>query len=563
MTKKIIIRQSFFSAKLSDLVFFMGRKYKTKILPVDFNASLYLELYPDVAAANVDAAEHYISQGVREGRAYRHEGLPDDFNTKAYLELHPDVLAAKLDPIEHYLSYGIEERRAYKPGQIRGELDVRNCPNPKPDTIVEQFDGAEHSPMPEIMEGDAGESDSSSQSIKIGRVNRDIRIAALLNSRFKLATPLRTYAVKGSEEVTRVTMVTDSIARSSLLGGVGTALIFCTMLANRLGASLRLVTRTEPPKADDIEPFLALCRLNIDAGLQLSFAPIDNQADELDIASSDLFVTTSWWSTEATLAAVTASSVIYFLQEDERMFYPFGDDRHRCNTIMSNQEIQFIVNTELLFEHLLSTGLDNIASHGDWFEPAFPHWVYQKKAARRVGKRKLFFYARPDNPRNLFYLGIDVLDKAIQSGALDLSKWDVYLVGYNIPDLEFTNGYQPICYEGLTWQDYAALIGTIDLGLSLMSTPHPSYPPLDLVASGALVVTNNFLNKKDLNKYSPNVICADLELDSLVDAISKAVILADNQTDDRPVETESFLNTDWYESFDSVIKDILTRRQWA
>ena len=79
MTKKFIIRQSFFSAKLSDLVFFMGRKYKSKILPEDFNARLYLELYPDVAAANADAAEHYISQGVREGRPYRYEGLPDDF----------------------------------------------------------------------------------------------------------------------------------------------------------------------------------------------------------------------------------------------------------------------------------------------------------------------------------------------------------------------------------------------------------------------------------------------------------------------------------------------------
>lgn len=40
-------------------------------LPTDFDAVLYLQLNPDVAAAGQDPAEHYRRHGHREGRAYR------------------------------------------------------------------------------------------------------------------------------------------------------------------------------------------------------------------------------------------------------------------------------------------------------------------------------------------------------------------------------------------------------------------------------------------------------------------------------------------------------------
>ncbi len=563
MKNKVAIRSSLFSSKLSSLVFLLGRKYRSRFLPEDFDAEIYLALYPDVASANVDAAEHYISRGIREGRTYTLEGLPNDFDIKSYLELHSDVRAAKLDAVEHYLSYGIKEGRAYKRDHYPVDIKVRKSSTPNSEKFTAKVHTEDHSRTPASIRGHTKPSGSLSEVRTIEGVSKKTRITALLNSRFELATPLRTFAVENSAGVARITMVTDSIARSSLLGGVGTALIFCTMLANRMGASLRIATRTEPPTAGDIESFLALCRVHIDNGVQFSFAPIKGELYELDVFENDLFVTTSWWSTAATLNAVTPTSIFYLLQEDERMFYPFGDDRHRCDAIMSNREIQFIVNTELLFNHLIDTGLDSIGTHGVWFEPAFPKWIYHKRSDGKDSKRKLFFYARPDNPRNLFYLGIEVIDQAIQSGALDLANWDVYLIGKNIPALEFTNGYQPIYSEGLTWQDYAALIGTIDLGLSLMSTPHPSYPPLDLVASGALVVTNRFLNKQDLSNYSPNVICADLDLHSLTAALSSAIALTDDQTDDNPVGIDHSLNTDWHKSFDSIINDLLTSGQWT
>jgi len=73
------------------------------------------------------------------------------------------------------------------------------------------------------------------------------------------------------------------------------------------------------------------------------------------------------------------------------------------------------------------------------------------------------------------------------------------------------------------------LIRRADVGLSLMSTPHPSYPPLDLAACGAIAVTNRFGLKTNLERYSRNIICTDLGRESLVEGIAEAVALSEDQ----------------------------------
>ena len=44
----------------------------------------------------------------------KNRALPDDFDPKAYLELNPDVEAAKVDPAVHYLKFGVKEGRQYR-----------------------------------------------------------------------------------------------------------------------------------------------------------------------------------------------------------------------------------------------------------------------------------------------------------------------------------------------------------------------------------------------------------------------------------------------------------------
>ena len=384
-------------------------------------------------------------------------------------------------------------------------------------------------------------------------------VAQVISNRFEALTPLPIYLAPRSPHK-RVNIVTDSIGSGSLFGGVGTALIFATLLANKVGANLRIITRTERPQAENVEHILSVYGLALTGEVQFLFAPPWEGKQEIDFSADEVFLTTSWWTTSATLASVPANSIVYLLQEDERMFYPFGDDRLRCDAMLQNRDIRFVINTQLLFDHFVSEGFSNIRDHGSWFEPSFPTQVFYPRQVQIKTKYMFFFYARPNNLRNLFYLGMEVIDAAIARKILDPAEWEFILAGKDIPDVVFEGGVTPTKCENMSWSQYADLVGAIDLGLSLMYTPHPSYPPLDLVASGAVVVTNRFGNKQSLHSYSANLICVDAEKEALLNAIGQGVGLAKDRSRREQNFHTNGLGKTWSQSFAKIIQDLSGER---
>ena len=195
------------------------------------------------------------------------------------------------------------------------------------------------------------------------------------------------------------------------------------------------------------------------------------------------------------------------------------------------------------------------------FEPAFPEKLYFPEARPADDPRRTFlFYARPNNVRNLFLHGLAAIDEAISADILDPAEWRFHFVGSGIPSVQLTRGVTPIVSENLPWPAYAALIRGVDLGLSLMSTPHPSYPPLDLAACGAVAVTNRYGVKQDLNSYSSNIICSDLAHSAIVEGIAAGVRLAqDRKTRHRNYENQQ-LSRSWDSSLSAVLDEL---SDWA
>lgn len=346
----------------------------------------------------------------------------------------------------------------------------------------------------------------------------------------------------------RVSVVTDSINAGSLYGGVGTAIILACALAHARGASLRIVTRNEPAQPSNLNNLLVTYEMQAPHGVEFAFAPFAGDRYEIDTHEGELFITTSWWTTEATLRSVGHASVLYLLQEDERMFYPMGDEHLLCSRILSHPELQFAVNSRLLFDHLVASGLDNVARNGIAFEPAFPPRVFRRaERPAPAARRTLAFYARPNNSRNLFHFGLELIETAISRGILSLDQWDIVFLGKDIPDIRLDAGrYTPRRLENLSWHDYAAFTGTVDLGLCLMYTPHPSYPPFDMCASGAVVVTNRFGNKTDLRHYCENILCGDPQIDSMLDALRRGVALACDEPARSRNHQQRQLPGDWH-----------------
>lgn len=75
-----------------------------------FEAQWYLETYPDVAAAGMDAIDHFLKYGARMGR-----DPGPGFSTRFYLKQNPDVVAGDLNPLVHYLTFGQAEGRKPQP----------------------------------------------------------------------------------------------------------------------------------------------------------------------------------------------------------------------------------------------------------------------------------------------------------------------------------------------------------------------------------------------------------------------------------------------------------------
>ncbi|WP_152048576.1 sulfotransferase family protein [Aureimonas psammosilenae] len=361
--------------------------------------------------------------------------------------------------------------------------------------------------------------------------------------------PLQLFAVKDSAP--RLSMVTDSINAGSLFGGVATALIFSTLLARKTGRRLRIITRTQSPDAGNVATVFRAHGIDWDSNIEFAFANTHDPSSEIDTSPDELFVTTSWWSTQATRASVPAGNIVYLLQEDERMFYAMGNDNLACAEVMADRAIRKVVNSELLHRHLAQDGI--VGDETPFFEPSFPERIYHPAPRPEGEKRNFFFYARPNNERNLYGRGVAVIEAAIERGILDPAVWDIHFVGKDLKPMMLTGGVEPILLQNLAWEDYAAYVRSVDLALTLMYTPHPSYPPLDVAACGGVAVTNRFGVKTDLSRYSQSIICADSEVASLVAGLEAGVRRATNSQARQRDSADNRILRDWNVSFGPVL----------
>ncbi|MEX2606378.1 MAG: class I SAM-dependent methyltransferase [Kiritimatiellia bacterium] len=479
------------------------RDAKTLLDSEWFDPVQYLEENGDVYLSGMNPVHHWLEIGWKQGY------LPHpEVDVNAYMELNPDVAAAKVNPLVHYIQ--------------NGRAEGRKLPKPKPVMpIYSDLDLSHLSKIPKVSE--------------------------LIRERFPEESPIPIY--RGDLREPCLTLVTDSINAGSLFGGVGTAILLGIEISNRLHIPLRILTLTEPAQSENVAMLLEAHGLEMTQ--PLSFDHVACPDRSIPVHPEDLYLSTSWWSTRRLLNTVATKNILYLLQEDERMFYAHGDDWLRCHEVLNHAELKILVNSRNLYMHLCEQGCENLRRNGFSFEPAFPHGKF-RKTPRPVGaKKKFFFYARPHHDRNLFYRGLEVVNEVMARSILSPDEWDIYFAGHHIPDMVLPGGVKPKVLENLSWKAYCEEVSDMDLGLSLMLSPHTSYPPLDLAAAGAYVVTNQFGLKRNLSTYSNRILCVPVTKEHLVDGLRKAVQLS--QGNEEFSTENSTLPHNWKEAFAPVI----------
>lgn len=367
-------------------------------------------------------------------------------------------------------------------------------------------------------------------------------------------------AMQVTRQDLRLNVVIDSLEKKNVFGGVATSMIFASLLAKKLKCTLRVISRRTESQPKVLLDFLKL--IKIDAPEQLEFyADNEINASFLEVSEQDIFIATSWWSVKAIEKVNLRAKFYYLLQEVETLFYSNNDEHFLCETTLTHDRIHYILNSKVLREYYQSHGYDSLIKNSHAFEPAFPQRIYRRTDLDFKPKEKyqLFFYARPKHDRNLFLTGLTLLDQALLRGILKKDEWEIILAGsIDVPPFFFTSGIKPTNRFLMSWNEYHQFLKKIDIGFCLMYSPHPSYPPLDVAASGGVALTNSYKNKQHFTE-SKNIISANLETETMMAAFKKAVSLAKNSEERRKHYLESRFPDSWENSFEPILNDIFAK----
>lgn len=334
-----------------------------------------------------------------------------------------------------------------------------------------------------------------------------------------------------------INVLLPSLLLKHMSGGPNTALLLAANLVAQ-GESVRLIgcDASAEGREAELHPHMEKIfgrRINRE---RVTLVDGMDRSRPIAIGANDLFLATAWWTAQIAKHAVRKTNhdqFIYLIQDFEPILHEGSTFQAKALETYGLPHIP-VINTKLLLDHLVKEGCGcyagaDFAREALFFEPAIDRGRYFPDHAgpeRQEGPRKrvLLFYARPQTGRrNLFEIGLFALRRAVAAGFLGGEGWEIWGMGEKMDPVHLGKG---VYLNPLPWMDfdsYARRVRTADLLLSLMLSPHPSYPPLEMAASGKLAVTNSFSVKtaERLRDLSPNIVAAEPNPDSVADVLER------------------------------------------
>lgn len=223
------------------------------------------------------------------------------------------------------------------------------------------------------------------------------------------------------------------------------------------------------------------------------------------------------WTTAYVLHKVhNAALKFFFIQDWEPLFYPAGSTSAQA-ALAYDFGFFGIANTATL-RRLYEEQHGGIATH---FDPQIDPTVFHGSPSRESnGPRRLFFYGRPGNPRNGFELGAVALRLLAQRlGA----RIDIVCAGavWNPRDFGLHGVVRNLGL--LDYRRTAELYRSCHVGFVMMMTRHPSYLPLELMACGALLVSNDNPATRWLLEDEVNCLLAPASAPAIAERLAEAI----------------------------------------
>jgi len=331
--------------------------------------------------------------------------------------------------------------------------------------------------------------------------------------------------------VPRISLILPSLSSQAAFGGVTTGINFFVGLAKPLkaaGFDLRILSEQAIDPADNVlgkYPDLAGCET----------LALRTTGCQLPTRSKDIFVAYNWWIS-LNLEPALAKQAEYFdqdplpklhiIQEYEPHFYPFSAAHLLAREAMGEcWPLWAVFNTHELYDFWKTQG--HVAQRSYVFEPRMNAAIrpFANELTSEEKTRTVLVYGRPQIPRNAFFLIQRGLGFWAQHYGAAHSSWRIVSAGMAHEDIDLGAGHQLKSLGKLSLQDYGVLLRETSIGLSLMSSPHPSYPPLEMAHFGARVLTNAYANKHPSERHENLVTLPSIRPEAIGKALQSEVTL--------------------------------------
>lgn len=226
----------------------------------------------------------------------------------------------------------------------------------------------------------------------------------------------------------------------------------------------------------------------------------------LSIRSGDIFFATAWWTADLGFRLRSAQleffenapKLVYFVQDYEPMFYGLSDKfALALKTYLNPEDTIFIINSEELANYFVSK---HPIKNG-YCLPYTLNIDLQDQTSALEKYKIILVYGRPTVERNAFYTILEGLRMWQLKAPENSREWKIIFVGEKFDPSLISELISARVVGKATIKDYAELLSKASIGISLMLSPHPSYPPLEMCSAGLKTITNKF-DGKDLTQRS-------------------------------------------------------------
>lgn len=304
-----------------------------------------------------------------------------------------------------------------------------------------------------------------------------------------------------------ITLIVPTWEKNSFFGGLSTALSIFNKITSELNYNKKIIVLSG--KYDPTTTYQAKGIFATGSKQNLFFV---SESKKINISRNEIFMCTFWTTAIVGLNllknqkkyfGVKNRSILYLIQDFEPGFYPWSGEFYlAAHTYDQPDEVTAVFNSKILYDYFK---LNNYHfSNEIFFDPALNNNLRKYlKLNNSKRKKQILIYGRPSTPRNAF----NIIRSALEIWAEQFPQsreWKIISLGETFKPISVKDT-SIVSLGKVSLEKYAKEMLHSYAGISLMMSPHPSYPPLEMSTFGVKTITNTFANK-DLVGFNSNII---------------------------------------------------------